>query len=425
MANTPATRTTIANILKQMYADGITAATKKQVVLLELLERTAGKMSYGGESFIIPLEFNQMDSTGAREEDGTLPAAIPASWQRTVVPIYSNYFTITATGLSMATTKTDPMSFARIWGREAYIKTRAFRQHLNRQLNGDGNGILAQVDGTPSIGGTYTTVTLDNAYGLSGYNNSAVNGHRFVTKSMLVDFYTSSTQRDSGACPIYSITPGAFPTTSAYATFVNAYVASVADGDYMYVAGNYGNEIPGLRLMIDDGTVAATFQSLSTTTYPEHKAHVHYGATPGTAEAITTNRIQNLIDDIESYGGGNVDFMTTSNAVYLSIGEMMRQENMITNMGKKLDTGWSVIEFNGIPIYKDPYSIDHLYMIDKRAIKLFEAAPQGWLDYSTVIQQEANKDNWTSYWAWYMTPGTINRQWLGKMQDISVTSNKF
>jgi hypothetical protein len=427
MANTVSTRTTADDLLKQTYASSITKMTKEQFALLSLLETKLGTRSdWGGESFIISLEPNNMGSTGDRGEDGTLPDAMPASWLRAIVPIYSSYFAISVSGLAMATSGQSIESFANIWAREALVKTRAFRQHTNRKLNGDGTAILAQVDGAISIGGTNTTITLDNAYGLSGFNNSDVNGHRFISPGMKVDFYSGSTLRDSGSCTILSVTPGAFPSTSATITVVNAEVASVADGDYMYVAGSKGYEFPGMRALIDDGTVSASFQSLSSTTYPEWKSSVAYGSTAGTAEAWTSARMQNLEDEVESYGGGMIDAYLTSNAVWLTVGEAMRSEGITVNP-KKLDTGFTVVEFNGKPIYKDPYSLDHIYAIDKRAIKLFEAMPMGWLDWgdSGPIVQDGSKDNWKAYWGWYMTPGIMNRAWCGKMVDISVVSNKI
>jgi hypothetical protein len=324
----------------------------------------------------------------------------------------------------MATTGQDSYSYARVYQREVVGKTRSFRQNLNRQLNGDGNAILCQVDGTPSIGATYTTVTLDNAFGQSGFNNSAVNGARFITPNMLLDFQSGATVRSTGSAKVYTVTKGVFPATSATITVINADGDDIADGDYVYVANSYGNEFPGLDALIDDGSVNTTFQSLSTVTYPDWKAHVHYGTTAGTAEAWTTGRMINLKDDIESYGGGMVDAFVTSNDVFFTIGEAMRQEGVIVNQ-EVLDTGWSVIKFDGTPIYKDPFSLPLIYAVDKRAIKLLQAQPAGWVDYDGLtLRQDGTKNQWTaSYW-WPMTPAITNRQWVGKMEDITVTVNK-
>jgi hypothetical protein len=425
MAHTPETRTTMDNILKYVYHDSIVDSIAKQVKLYTLFQKKAARMGYGGKSFIVPIELNYMGSTGARAESGTLPDSTPGVALNSVVPIYYNYFAVSVTGPAMATSSENKYAFAEAWSREVKNKTRSFQQHMNRQLNGDGDGILAQVDGTPSLNGSDYTITLDNAYGLSGFNNSDVNGHRFTSINQLVDFYSGSSKRDTGAVKITGYTRGSFPNTSATVICADGDCDEVADGDYMYVAGAYGNEMPGIILLIDDGTQAATFQSINTNTYWEWKSHIGYGATPGTAEALTVNRIQTTIDDIESSGGGNVDFMYTSNAVYLTLGELSRTERLITNP-KVLDPGWKVLEYNGMEIHSDPYCVDVLYLFDNRAVKLFEARPQGWLqEDGNALIRTTNKDEYEAYWGWYATPGVINRQWLGKIVDISVIANKL
>lgn len=425
MASTNTTRTTIDGLLKYDYAPELQIMTKEQSVLLGLFEtQLAQKSPWGGKSFIIPLEQNFLGSTGARAEAGALPYAMPKTWLNAVVPCYYNYFAVNVTGQAMKTSGSSAYAWADAWTRDVLITHRSFRQQMNRQMNGDGQAILAQVDGTPSIGGTYTTVTLDNAYGISGRNNSNVNGCKFITAGMQVDFYTGSSISGTALTTV-AVTPGAFPSTSGYVTFLNSGANAILDGDYMYLQGNKGYEFPGIRALIDDGTVAASFQSLSTTTYPDWKAIVKYGSTPGTAEAWTTARMSDLVDEIESTSEGRVDAFVTSNAVWLTVGEIMRQEGYTVNP-TKLDTGKIVWEFDGRPVYKDPYSLDDIYAIDKSAIKLFEGAPQGWLeDGDSVISKVAGYDIYTAEWAWYMTPGVVNRKKLGKLEDVSVVVNKI
>lgn len=420
---TPATRTTITNILKQDYAPEIIALTKEQTVLLDKLQSVVGKVPFGGTSFLIPLEGNNMGGVGSRAESGDLPDSVAVTWNTTTVPIYYHYFTVAATGPAMATSRGNKYAFAEAWTQTVVRATKSFRQHTNRMMCGDGNGILAQVDGSVAA----QVITVDNAYGISGFNSSDVNGARFLTGKMKIDVYSGSSLRGTGNWLVDSYTTGAFPSTSATITVNSTHtISAVQDGDYVYVAGSYGNEAPGIRLMVDDGTLAATFQSLAYTTEPEWRSYVGYGSTPGTAEAITRQRMNTLQTEIESYGGGMVDFWFTSPAVWLTIGEAMAQENVITNQAT-LDNGYTVIMFNGKPIFKDPYATDELFALDTRAIKLHEVEPAGWLEEgdSGVIRKVSSKDEWEASWAWYMTPAIHNRRWCGKIVDISVGANMY
>jgi hypothetical protein len=177
MAHTPETKTTIDALLKYQYQPDIITLSKAQVQLYDIFETQVGKLDAGGKSFVQALELNNMGSYGARAENGALPFAQPGSWVNTSVSVCSLYFAISVTGQAMAATNSNLYAFAEAWQREIIVKQRSWRQHLNRMLCADGTGILAQADGNVS---TYY-VTVDNAYGLSGFNNSDVNGARFAT----------------------------------------------------------------------------------------------------------------------------------------------------------------------------------------------------------------------------------------------------
>ena len=425
MAHTPTTTTTLADILKDDLAPSIVQATAEKSFLLSILEQKVGKVAYGGKAFIIPLQFNNMGSTISVTDSDTLADAMPGSYEQASVPIYGSSFSLALTALSMAVSDADKYAWAEAMAADVMVKTRAFRQQQNRKLNSQGTGILAQAAANAST----VYVTVDNAHGLSGFNDSVVNGDRFVTPNMKVDFYTGASIRDTpGGATITAITRGSFPSTAAILEFTAAAdINEVVDGDYMYVAGSKGNEYPGLGLLIDDGTIGTTFQSVVIANNPEFASHVHYGSTSGTAEAITDKRIMNLIDDVEAEGG-TVDWALTSNAVWLTIMDMMKAQTQLVSINTNktpLDTSFPGIEYAGFDIFKDPYSIDHLYLVDNRAIKIREVQPQGWMEYDgSVLHQVSQTTVYAAYWMWFMTPAIENRKWTGKMQDITVGFDK-
>jgi len=424
-SHTAETLTTFTDMLKYDYAPAIVRTTAEKSFLLSHLQSVAGKMDANGKGFIIPLQFDNMGSAASLAEGDDLPDSLPGTQTTCSITPKYHYFSVSVTGPAMQLSTGNTRAFAEAWSNQIAVKTRSHRQHLNRQLNGDGNAYLCQVDGSPS--GVY--VTVDNAYGLSGFNASAVNGAKFITPNMKVDFVSSGTVRDSGGVTISAIyTAASFPSTSAVLT-TSGTISSVADGDYVTVHNSYGHEMPGMMLLIDDGTRGATFQGVTIATYPEFKSYVHYGSTAGTAEPITTNRVQVMLDDIE-VDGGHVDFLYTSNAAWLTMGEAARAENQIVSYDTikgALDTGWTALMFNGKPIYKDPYCIDELYAIDTRCIKIPEAGAPGWLEYDgSIIKQQTGKDQWNAYWGWYATTAIVaSRKWCGKLTDITVTANKF
>jgi len=422
-SHTPETRTTFDNALKYVYEEPLRDITPERSVSLKLLKKGVGKTGYMGKSINLGLRLNYFGSASAVAESGYMPDSTNVNIVNAVIPIKYNYFSLSVTGPSMATTRDSVGAFAEAFAEQDFNKRKSYAQHMNRQALGDGNGYLAQVDGTPSLSGSDYTITLDNAFGKSGMNNSAVNGHTFVSSNMKVTFYSGSSKRDDGGVLISSWTQGTFPSTSATITCNSGDCDEVADGDYMYTQYGYGNEIAGLDLLIDDNTIAATVESLSADTYSEWRSKMGYGATPGTAEALTRMRMMTLQSDIEA-GGGLTDFILTSPAVWLTYGDTCAAENIQTN-AKVMDNGFQVVEFNGMPIYKDPVMWDEMFWVDTDTIKIYEAAPEGWLNFDGNVTRLSpdRKDEWEAYWAWYMNFGISDRSKNGKLVDITVRAN--
>ena len=184
----------------------------------------------------------------------------------------------------------------------------------------------------------------------------------------------------------------------------------------------------GVRILIDDSTLASSVQSIDGTANPEWNSQVAHGATRGTAEAITTLRMMTLMSDIQIEGGGKTDFILTSPGVWLSYGNMADQINQVVN-AKTYDTAWPTLNFMGIDVFQDTYTADEMYFIDKRALAIFEAGSQGWIESSGgIISQRkgasAAYDEFEAYWRWYMSLGILNRQWCGKLIDITVNADK-
>jgi hypothetical protein len=429
MAHTPETITTVTDYLKYRYQDRIIECLPEYSTLLQRLEKGEGKVDFSGRSITIPLSYNGMGGTGTLAESDYLPFATPSNIDNATISLFYHYFSIAVTGQSMAVSKDNAGAMAQTWAHAIASRTRGFRQHINRQLIGDGNGILCQADGNASG----QTITVDNAGGWSGFNNSDVNGDRFITPNMYIQFRNSSGTAHDGGLLVTSIAKGVFPSTSAILT-VTGTCSSVVDGDYCYVStgttsvDNYGHEMSGIKLLIDDGTVAAAVQGVTSATYPEWRSYVAYGSTPGTAEALTTNRLMNMYNDVTVYGGGMTDFLIGSPATWLTYGNLAADGNTIVN-AKKYDTGWPTLSFMGMEFTQDPYMPDEIYFIDKRALKLYECGVNGWIEDDGVIIKQIRgstaQDAYEAYWKWYLSLGIENRAWCGKMVDISVTGNKF
>ncbi len=425
MAHVDETVTTYGDFLKYKYEDKVIQTTPEYSALMQKIPLISRPIQYGGKSITFPVLYNSMGSVTTLAESDALPQSLPGNYDNAVVSICHHYFGCSVSGVLIRTSADREGAFASAWAQEIAIKQRAYRQHINRQLCGDGLARLCQVDGAISS----QTITVDNMGGWSGFRASPVNGATYLGANMYVQARDSSgTVHDAGLKISGITTVGSFPSTSAIATVVGT-CSSVADGDYLYAAASstasndaYGHELSGVKVLIDDGTVTATVQSIASGTYPEWKSHVGYGATAGTAEVLTPSRLMTLMSKIQTAGGGKVDNIFTSPPVWLAYGNLADGNNLITN-AKTYDVGYPTLAFMGVDMFQDPYMADEIYFVDNRALAMFQTGPAGWVDNGQIIKQVAGYDQMEAYWVWDMSMGIMNRQLCGKMVDITVSDD--
>lgn len=432
MAHVMETRATYDDMLKYGYEDIVVTATKEQSALMQRLETITDTKHFGGKSITFGVLYNHQGGVSSAGEGDPLPASLPGNFDNAVIPIDYHYFSIAVSGQVILTSQNPQDAFAQAWTQATQIRTRGFRQMMNREFCGDGLAILAQVDG--AVAGQ--VITVDNASGWSGFNSSDVNGARHFTKNQYIQVRDSAGAAEDAGLKISSVsTVGAFPSTSAKLTVVGT-ITSVADGSYIYQAMSstasndaYGHESPGLKLLIDDGTVASVVQSIDGTTNPEWNSIVKYGSSSGTAEAVTPLRLMELISEVQMIGGGKIDYAFTSPAVALALGQIADENDQIVN-AKTVELGYPSFTIQGVPVFQDPYMADEIYFVDKRALAMYQPTPPGWIDpkgdgsyISQVTGTGVTYHQMQATWYWFVTLGIRNRKWCGKMVDITVNHN--
>jgi len=427
MADTPGTRTTLTDLLHEYYSDQVYKQIPTRNLFMKQLETTIPTMAHGGKQFNIHVRYNYNGGTGTLAEGDSLPQATATNIDLSQVGFNWHYFKISLSGQSMATTMGgSKFAVVEALSEEIDTKAQAFAQSLNRQSCGDGLAILCQMDGDDSGAGA---LTVDNASGWSGYNNSDVNGARHITKGMYLQSRDSGGTVENAGVLVTAVTPGAFPSTSAILT-VSGTSTSIDDGSYLYNAAsstasndNYGHEMQGVKSLIDDATIATTLQGINADTYPEWRSQVGYGATPGTAEALTSLRMNEMATQIEIVAQGQTGFMATSPGVWNTYANLEDQNNTIMN-APTLDAAWPTLNFNGINVFRDPYLADEIYFIDPSTLAFYQPGSPGWIDFGGGSRnQTLDKDQMFATYMHYLTLGITNRAKNGKLTDITVVSD--
>ena len=432
MAHTPETRSTFDGLLKTVYGPIVRQLTPTQSVLLNFLKTKSGTKSFSGKSVNLGVLYNSQGSAMSVDETDALPVSLPTNHDLTTIPLSYHYFAANVTGQAIAVSDDRVGALAEAWATIIKVRQRAFAQDINRKLCGDGNAILCQQDG--SVSGQ--TITVDNAMGISGQNDSDVNGAKFLSKNMYVQVRDSSgTAEDAGLLITSISTAPAWPSTSAVIT-VSGTCSSCADGSYLYKAASatasndaYGHEMNGIDVLIDDAAGSTTsIQSIDCATNGEWGSQVVRGTTPGTAEGLTTNRLMQLYNAISINARGKTDLCVTSPAVWLEYGSMADANNQVMNQAT-YDTGWPALDWMGKPVYQEPYALDKWYSIDTDVLAMYETGPADFMsdDKGAVITQRkgasAAYDDYEAYYNWYMLLAIEERAKCGKLVDITVNNN--
>lgn len=251
-----------------------------------------------GKSVNLAHVFSSGGGVGAMLEDDYLYGATNPVTKQASLTIKQLTATEELSGRTLRRVKQGPAAFA-TWANEALPrKARRLAFHRDRMLVGAGTGIIGRVDmGTPAA----ADLTIDSAYGIATLENVT---HLLLRGDNLrVGPNANGTSLRTGTARVDAV---------KYATSaidISALPTSTADNDYIFlgdgnVQGSGAREIMGLEGLIDDGTVLATLQGLSRSTYPELKSQV-VSATSGSFGGTLSEDIMEYADAL-AYERGNM-----------------------------------------------------------------------------------------------------------------------
>jgi len=155
------------------------------------------------------------------------------------------------------------------------------------------------------------------------------------------------------------------PTNVAFTT---------ASGDIVTVTATTGasdsfnNVMSGLKLIIDNGTVATTFQNINRSTNPQYNAGViALSSTP----ALARDHLRRMLAQVQILQGRvspSLEFWSHPAQLhaYMDMGWTLKRFN---DGNKKLDLGYTAVEWEGFPwIVDTDCPKDHIFAVDRDLI---------------------------------------------------------
>ncbi len=235
--------------MKDNYGPGLrNAVNNSNVVATEVGTNTEDIV---GRQAVWSVHTSRSGSTGARQELAALPIADRQRFSKLQDDLASLYHTIKVSGQAKWLTQGDNAAFARaleseISGAEKDIKSDYARQMFGQSISVNSvvvSGVIASVASS-----TGTTITL----GTAADDEVALSASevRYFFQGMKLNVINGSTGASRGSCIVTSITAAGVLT-------VDSTPGGTADEDFICRDGNLGNEINGLRFLINTTSVYA------------------------------------------------------------------------------------------------------------------------------------------------------------------------
>lgn len=298
---------TASAVMQEVYSNKVEETLNKTNTLMGIIEEgvTEDSMLLEGERYVHSMHVRRGAGLGARREMQTLPDADTQGYAKTYVSRRMLYARAGVSGPAIEFISGNPGAFISEADELVARTTDDAKNDEQRQLWGDGTGVIARVSGAN------TTVTVPITGGAA---NPSLLRQIYSDGGMAVDIGVPGTPASKTAANKVV----GYDATAGTITLTTAPGAATAANDIVSRAGNYGvnngaltgddgqKEITGLERIVADqttglrqvpGTPVPVFQGLSAATQPKWRSYRDEAANTITSTMLI-NAIRNV--DIES-----------------------------------------------------------------------------------------------------------------------------
>lgn len=361
----PQNLTSFDAVLKEDYLGTIQDQINNSTIIMKRLEKN--EEDVGGKKAVVPLHTGRNSGVGARGDGGTLPSAGNQGYADATYNCAYNYARIQISGPTIKASRKDKYAFVKAVDAEIQGATKDLKDDINRQLHGDGTGVLCLVNTDP---GTGTTLTVDNP------------GTMYLQKGMRIDIVdpASVTAGDARAAATNLLISAKTSTTAV--TMSAALDATVADNDLVVRYGNYLREMQGLKGIVSNanptvGGILVGGINRSTAGNEFWKANVL--ANGGVPRKLNLDLLQQAWDAAEEEGG-EISLILTSRTQRRKYLALVKADGRFVNT-LTLDGGYDALEYNGKPLVVDRHALPgRIYFLDESTLALYRMSDVDWIN---------------------------------------------
>lgn len=395
------TMSAIDAILKEVYGPRIEDQLQNELTALKRIERTSDGVveTVGGKYVDFPVRVSRNTGIGNRAENEALPAAGAQGYAEVHVPLRYAYGRGRVTGQVMQLAEKNVQAFASAMDEEMDGLKRDLLKDSNRQVYGDGTGLLA-------------TVTAD------GLNTVTVDNVQWLEVGMRIDIRNTSTGALLTASGGVNIT--AINQSTKVVTYDGSDVtATTSHGLYREgnFAGGTSRELTGLAKIV---AASGALHSLDPATQPKWAALVKSNS--GTNRALSEGLMIETADGVRVNGG-----MTT--LILGGLGVRRAYFNLLTQQRRYTDTkefagGFTGLAFNygkEVPMVEDVDAPPNkMYFLDEDKLKIYRNKEWHFVDdEGHILKWVTDYDAFEFLMRQYWELGTSQRNSHALLSDLT------
>lgn len=394
----PATLSTVASILKEIYEPRIRAQLEDSTVALKRIEKSSDgvESTVGGRYVTFPIKTRRNSGIGARNENEALPTPGQQGFAAARIGLKYLYGGLRLTGPTFELAEKNFQAFSSALSQEVDGLKDDLAKDQNRQVYGAGTGVLATVT---TAGVTVNTITVGDTM--------------YLQLGMQIDIYDSTlvTAKASNR----QIT--AINTTTGVVTFDGAALSTVI-GDVAIRTGNVNREWTGFAKVVSD---TGAVYNIDPATEPVWKSVVD--ANGGTNRALSEGLMILMADNIRKNGG-------TTTAMFSNLGVRRAYFNLLVQQRQYTNTKDFGGGFTGLSFTTDageiPFVVDvdapknTVYFINEKEFTLYREAPWEFMDRDgSMWSRVAGYDAYDATMYQYSEIGCHRRNSQGVLKDIT------
>lgn len=393
-----ATKTTIENLLKDVYLPPVVEQLNNEVLLASRLRRVSDAQMVGNK-VVVPLHTTRSGAIGSRGELEALPAAGNQGFERLEFTLTQHYGRFQVSGVSRALSKSNVGSFLEVLKLEIDGLRNDLKKDIARQVwgnsdgNAGGNGRIAQC-GTTSA--SATVVLADD--------EPLRKGHIYV--GMVVDIGTAADPDsliDGETVTAVNISTPSITVSTAITTSSSHFISR---------HDNAGKELESLQSMVSTSANTVGGINASTDAFWDNLRD-------NVAGALVQDDMQQMWNRIRVAGGDVSLILTTFGLQRAYYNLLQDQVRYVEQMEFK--SGYSALAFNNKPLVADVDArFGQIYFLDEKHFLYFDNEDWHFLDEDgDILKWVTGYDAWEGALAAYFQLGINRRNVQGVMYGLT------